>query len=556
MTSKEELQSLNEELTALNSQLSETLERQRTTSNDLQNVLYSTNVATKFLDRKLNIRFFTPTTQALFNIIPGDIGRPLSDLHSWAITDGNLPNEARTVLRTLKPIDREIETENGACYLRRVMPYRTQSSEVEGVVITFADMTENRRAADELGVAKRHAEQANAAKSRFLAAASHDLRQPLQTMVLLQGLLARHVQSERGHVLLGRLDETLSGMSGMLNALLDVNQIESGTVRAEKICFPINSLLEQLRDECIYHAQAKGLQLRVVPSRLSIESDPRLLEQMVRNLISNALKYTRHGKVLLGCRRHKGKLRIEVWDTGIGIADDELHAIFEEYHQIDNPARERSRGLGLGLSIVHRLGRLLDHEVCVRSRLGSGSVFSVEVNLAPGTPTALTAETLPGAASKATGNLALTGAILLIEDDPDVRELLEVFLRDAGHTVATAPDGPAALIMLEAGVIQPDLILADYNLPNGLNGAQAAEKLRAQIHRCIPAIILTGDIMLGSVRDPGASEQRTVDQAGETLGTRPGDPTPAAVGARRTSDAGRATRRVAQAIHPAGRLRG
>ena len=264
LTSKEELQSLNEELTALNSQLQETLERQRTTSNDLQNVLYSTNVATLFLDRDLNIRFFTPTTQALFNIIPGDIGRPLSDLHSWAITDGDLPKEATTVLRTLKPIEHEIETENGAYYLRRVMPYRTQSNDIEGVVITFSDMTDRRRVADELGVAKRHAEQANAAKSRFLAAASHDLRQPLQTLVLLQGLLARHVQSDRGLVLLGRLDETLSGMSGMLNALLDVNQIESGTVRAEKICFPVNTLLAQLRDECIYHAQAKGLSLRVV----------------------------------------------------------------------------------------------------------------------------------------------------------------------------------------------------------------------------------------------------------------------------------------------------
>jgi two-component system, chemotaxis family, CheB/CheR fusion protein len=501
LTSKEELQSLNEELTALNSQLQETLERQRTTSNDLQNVLYSTNVATLFLDRDLNIRFFTPTTQALFNIIPGDIGRPLSDLHSWAITDGDLPNEARTVLRTLQPIDHEIETENGGYYLRRVMPYRTQSNDIEGVVITFSDMTDRRRVAVELGVAKRHAEQANAAKSRFLAAASHDLRQPLQTLVLLQGLLARHIQSERGQVLLGRLDETLSGMSGMLNALLDVNQIESGTVRAEKICFPINSLLEQLRDECIYHAQAKGLHLRVVLSRLSIESDPRLLEQMIRNLISNALKYTRYGKVLLGCRRHAGKLRIEVWDTGIGIADEELQAIFEEYHQIDNPARERSRGLGLGLSIVHRLGRLLGHEIEVRSRPGRGSVFSVEVNLAPGTATALAVQSPSDTVRATDATTPRTSSILLIEDDPDVRELLEVFLRDEGHIVATAPDGPTALTMLEAGAMQPDLILADYNLPNGLNGVQATEKLRGVLHRFIPVIILTGDILLGSVRD-------------------------------------------------------
>ncbi|WP_239992163.1 CheR family methyltransferase [Rhodopila globiformis] len=501
LTSKEELQSLNEELTALNSQLQETLERQRTTANDLQNVLYSTNVATLFLDLDLSIRFFTPTTRALFTILPGDIGRPLSDLHSWVITEGDLSADARTVLRTLNPIDREIETENGACYLRRVLPYRAQNGGVEGVVITFSDMTERRRVTDELGIAKRHAEQANAAKSRFLAAASHDLRQPLQTLVLLQGLLGKHVQTERGQVLIGRLDETLSAMEGMLNALLDINQIESGTVSAEKICFPVNSLLEQLRDEFNYHAQAKGLRLRVVLCGLSIESDPRLLAQMIRNLVSNALKYTRHGAILLGCRRHAGKLRIEVWDTGIGIADGDLQAIFDEYHQIDNPARERSRGLGLGLSIVYRLGKLLGHEVGVRSQPGRGSVFTVEVGLASGAPTALTTEQAATAEENATEPARHTGEILLIEDDPDVRDLLEVFLREDGYDVATAPDGPTALTMLKTGAMRPDLILADYNLPGGLNGVQTTEKIRELLHRAIPVIILTGDILLGSVRD-------------------------------------------------------
>ena len=149
LTSKEELQSLNEELTALNSQLQETLERQRTTSNDLQNVLYSTDVATLFLDNGLNIRFFTPATKALFAIIPSDIGRPLSDLNSLA-ADANLLTDATTVLQTLAPIEREIEAQNGACYIRRILPYRTQDNGVEGVVITFADITERQQVADEL----------------------------------------------------------------------------------------------------------------------------------------------------------------------------------------------------------------------------------------------------------------------------------------------------------------------------------------------------------------------------------------------------------------------
>jgi two-component system, chemotaxis family, CheB/CheR fusion protein len=243
LTSKEELQSLNEELTALNSQLQETLERQRTTSNDLQSVLYSTDVATLFLDKGFNIRFFTPATKALFNIIPSDIGRPLSDLNALA-ADTNLLIDATAVLRTLAPVEREIEAEDGACYIRRILPYWTQDNGVEGVVITFADITERQQAADELRVAKRQAEMATAAKSRFLAAASHDLRQPLQTLALVQGLLAKNVESEKARKLVGRLDETLGAMSGMLNALLDINQIEAGTVHAEIVDFPVSDLLD------------------------------------------------------------------------------------------------------------------------------------------------------------------------------------------------------------------------------------------------------------------------------------------------------------------------
>ena len=196
LTSKEELQSLNEELTALNGQLQETLERQRTTSNDLQNVLYSTDVATLFLDTDLNIRFFTPATKSLFNVIPSDVGRPLADLSSLA-ADGALLADARTVLHTLAPIEREIEAQSGAWYIRRILPYRTQDNGVEGVVITFVDITERKHTADALEAAERQAELANVAKSRFLAAASHDLRQPLQTLSLVQGILARKIKEKK-----------------------------------------------------------------------------------------------------------------------------------------------------------------------------------------------------------------------------------------------------------------------------------------------------------------------------------------------------------------------
>ena len=424
LTSKEELQSLNEELTALNSQLQETLERQRTTSNDLQNILYSTDVATLFLDANLNIRFFTPATKSLFNVIPGDVGRPLADLSSLAADDALLA-DARTVLQTLAPIEREIEAQSGAWYIRRILPYRTQDKGVEGVVITFADITERKHTADALEAAERQAELANVAKSRFLAAASHDLRQPLQTLTLVQGILAKKIKENKNDEalkLVARLDETAAAMSGMLNALLDINQIEAGTVRAELVSFPINDLLDRLRDEFAYHAQAKGLALRVVPCGLSIHSDPRLLEQMIRNLLSNALKYTKRGKVLLGCRRRKGMLSIEIWDTGIGIPDDELQAIFEEYHQLDNAARERSRGLGLGLSIVQRLGNLLGHRVRVRSHPGKGSVFAIEVMLAPSGTAPQLEHHRRGKDDEIVEGVRRTGAILVVEDDPEVRD--------------------------------------------------------------------------------------------------------------------------------------
>jgi two-component system CheB/CheR fusion protein len=503
LTSKEELQSLNEELTALNGQLQETLERQRTTSNDLQNVLNSTDLATLFLDTDLNIRFFTPATKSLFSVIPTDVGRPLADLHSLT-EDSRLLADARTVLQTRTPFEREIEAQSGdAWYIRRILPYRTQDGGVEGVVITFADITERRHAADALEAAKRQAELATIAKSRFLAAASHDLRQPLQALSLMRGVLERKIRENRiseALDLLARLDETATSMSGMLNTLLDINQLEAGTVHADMVSFPIDRLLDQLKEEFTYHAEAQKLSLRVIPCGLSIYSDARLLEQMIRNLLSNALKYTKRGKVLLGCRRHGSMLSIEIWDTGAGIPESELEAIFDEYHQLDNAARERSRGLGLGLSIVQRLGDLLGHRVSVQSHHGKGSVFAIEARMLPGTALHRIdaahnpEETVPQAGCR-------TGTILIVEDDPAVRDILEILLKDEGHQIATAPDGIVALELVARQSIQPDLLLADYNLPNGMDGLRLAAQLRQQLYRDVPVIILTGDISTGTLRD-------------------------------------------------------
>jgi two-component system, chemotaxis family, CheB/CheR fusion protein len=499
LTSKEELQSLNEELTALNSQLQEALEQQRSTSNDLQNVLYSTNIATLFLDTRLNIRFFTPATKSLFNIISSDIGRPLSDLSSQAF-DSAIITDAELVLRNLVPVEKEVQVLDG-WYNRRILPYRTHDGGVEGVVITFADVTERKRAARALEAAKQDAEMANVAKSRFLAAASHDLRQPLQSLSLLQGILSKIVVDEKGQQLVVLMGQTLGAMTGMLNTLLDINQIDAGIVQADVSDFKINDLLGRLKEEFTYHVKAKDLSLKVVPCSLLIRSDRQLLEQMLRNIIANAVKYTPKGKILLGCRRHGETLSIEVWDTGLGIPADKLDAVFDEYHQEDNAARERSRGLGLGLSIVRRLGSLLGHQLRVRSQLGKGSVFAVEVMLSPEAAEPRLEQPRQEASVRTGGKVFRRGNILVVEDDPEVSAMLDIVLKDEGYGVVTASDGDAARSLVARQGHEPDLILADYNLPNGMTGLQVAAALQEHLGRRIPVIVLTGDVSTGTLQD-------------------------------------------------------
>lgn len=495
LTSKEELQSLNEELTALNSQLQETLERQRTTSNDLQNVLYSTDIATLFLDRDLNIRFFTPATRQLFSVIPGDIGRPLADLRSLA-DDAGLLADAKRVLTELSPVEREIRGENEAWYVRRILPYRVSDEGVDGVVITFADITERRKTAIALEAAKQEAQRANAGKSRFLAAASHDLRQPLQSLKLIQGLLLRSVEGEHALKLVQRLEGILSAITGMLDSLLDINQIEAGTVHAEISSFSINDLLFRVRDEFVYHAQVQKLEFIVIPCRVSVISDPQLLEQMVRNILSNALKYTHSGKVLVGCRRHNQSITVEVYDTGIGIPPASLTDIFNEYERLQVGKQDDNNGLGLGLSIVQRLGVMLNHRVRVRSQEGRGSVFSIEVPIDKEKKGA--ADVHPRHVPTHKMPHAKTGTVLVIDDDGDERDLIELMLTAVGYLVYAVADGDAALDLVKRLKLRPDLILSEFSFPRPPNGLKAVESLHrvlhTPLHPPVPVIMITADM--------------------------------------------------------------
>ncbi len=494
LTSKEELQSLNEELTALNAQLHEALDLQRTTSNDLENVLNSTDVATLFLDDKFNIRFSTPATRLLFNIIPGDIGRPLSDLSSLA-DDPNLVDDAKTVLGKHAAIGREIRSLDGKFYIRKMLPYRQRESGAEivaGVVITYTDITEGKRISDLLAVAKREADLASVAKSRFLAAASHDLRQPLQTLSLLLGLVANEVTEPSTTELLGRFEKSLAGMSNMLNTLLDLNHIESGVIQPEIEDIDVGALLLRMKEEFEVQASSLGLSLRAVPCRAHILSDRTLLEQMLRNMISNALKYTEEGGILIGCRRRQGKLSLEVCDTGIGIPPEDLGTIFEEHVQLESRVTGRAPGLGLGLAIVRRVGELLQHKVEVKSVPGRGSIFSIEADLADAAAAQPPATAPPATATEF--DAARTSSILVIEDDPEVSDLLSLTLSREGYLVFAAPHGEAALSRVKKAAIVPNLIVADFNLGKGESGLKAAVKLQQSLQAEIPVVVLTGDI--------------------------------------------------------------
>ncbi len=337
-----------------------------------------------------------------------------------------------------------------------------------------------------LMLAKEAAEQANVAKSRFLAAASHDLRQPLQSIALLQAGLKQTATDPQSQSMIERLGATVDSMSHMLDTLLELNQLEAGIVTPNIEDIAIGDLLERLRAELLYHAEAKGLEFRFIQCGAVVRSDPKLLEQIIRNLLSNAIKYTNRGKILLGCRRRGDAVRIEVLDTGVGIPKDQIQAIFDEFHQVDNPARDRRKGLGLGLSITQRLSDLLGHRIHVRSVLNKGSVFSVEVPL--GQPLApASAHPDESAAS------AEPMDILLVEDDPIVRWSLQALLEVLGHGVVSAENAERALARLREADWRPDVIVSDFNLPGSVDGLELIKQTRIQLGASIPAVLLTGD---------------------------------------------------------------
>lgn len=353
------------------------------------------------------------------------------------------------------------------------------------------DITERKSAEDALRASKAEADRANIAKSKFLAAASHDLRQPVQAMMLFQSALEERLDGHPAFPLLKSLGEAMGGLRMLLDSLLDVSKLDAGLIVPTPVDMPVGPLLERLGAE--YHAQAaaKELRLRVVPSGATIRSDPALLERILRNLIENALRYTERGGVLIGCRRQGGNLHIDVIDTGIGIQPNKHEEIFEEFFQVGNPERDRSKGLGLGLAVVRRLARLLGHRIELRSLPGRGSMFRVEV---PVVALRSSGSSKPNNVHPVNGH-PVNGhpsLILVIDDEPLVRTGLQAMLESWGYQVLTAGSIQDAVLLVDSGK-WPDAILADYRLRGGETGLNAIKAVCERLNVPVPATVITGD---------------------------------------------------------------
>lgn len=789
-TSREELQSLNEELGTVNSQLHEKVDELETTSNDLSNLLASTDIATLFLSPDLRIKRFTAPATRLFSLIPTDVGRPITDV-SRHFSDPDLMTDIHEVLGTLSSLEREVKTESGSTLLRRIHPYRTQDNRIEGTVITFSDVTalkhtaailgerarqqklvadlsrkalsdeatdallhaacsliaetfgadcagvfvpsgdvgtlrllegcgwdlpgavphvvpgdptshlgqvfwsrqplvvgdfatdrrmpggppvpglasgvgvafagegavgptvlalysrqpwrfgdddiefvqavanvlglameraaiqdkvqaardfaeaivdtvrepllvfdagltvvaasqsyyrmfaatpdstlghplgdlaggvfrdaalderlkatiadgstvealeitaghdaegpralqinarplrrsdrplillgiedvtERNRARQALADAKAMAEQASAGKTRFLAAASHDLRQPVQAAVLFHHLLSNQDLTPNAARLLTNLGNTLTALHLMLEEILHVSRLDAGVVGVQPKPFRLGTLIGRLVEEFGPLAEAAGLTLRSVGTSVTVRSDPKLLGRILQNLLANAVKYTDKGRILIGCRRVGGTVRIQVWDTGRGIPEGQIKAIFEEFHQVGNLGRDRRQGLGLGLSIVDRLALLLHHPISVRSTLGRGSVFEIVVPMTDGVEMVdeLSAERVLDGAGR---------HVLVIDDDPAVLDGIRQYLAQHGFCVSAAADRETALTLLTPQQ-PPQLIIADYRLGGEETGADVIGNLRNVFGNMVPGIILTGDTSPERIREASRS---------------------------------------------------
>lgn len=360
---------------------------------------------------------------------------------------------------------------------------------------------ENIDLVDQLRTQKEEAEHANIAKSRFLAAASHDLRQPLHALTLFASALKEAVQSEKALKLVGQVDTSVTALKSLFDALLDISRLDAGTMNVEKSHFSLQCLLDKLANDYIPQAAEKGLHIHWPKCDLIIHSDINLYEQILRNFISNAIRYTSAGKIDIHCALKDHQAVVEVMDSGMGIPKEKQHVIFEEFQQLNNPERDRSKGLGLGLAIVKRIADLLGHRIAVSSAHGKGSTFSVTAEQGDHKrlmPKSVTHRQAPVHESDSI-------LIVVIDDELSVREGMHTLLETWGYGVITAADQQEAAAKLQQQHQVPDAIIADYRLRGNQTGIETIAAMHAQYGRQIPALIVTGDIAAEPLREVSLS---------------------------------------------------
>lgn len=347
---------------------------------------------------------------------------------------------------------------------------------------------------------KNEAEHANIAKSKFLAAASHDLRQPLYALTLFTSVLDESIKYPKVRRVVDQIKASVQSLQSLFNALLDISQLDAGVMKAEKFDFSLQPLFENLANDYDAQAKQKGLKIVWPNCSFTVNTDPMLFEQILRNYISNAIRYTDRGEVRISCVLDEESVIISVIDTGIGIPVKDQKVIFEEFHQLTNPERDRSKGLGLGLAIVQRTASLLEHSIDIVSKPGEGSTFSINLDKA------IIDESTVVAISDVMNKINRDSIFMVvIDDEASVREGTQSLLQLWGCDVITAADKQGALTQIRQQNRSPDGIIADYRLRENHTGVEVIRAIHAEFSKDIPALIVTGDIAAEHLREVNSS---------------------------------------------------
>lgn len=475
-------------------------------SNITQHLLRFSPDALIVVDASGRIRFANQTVTELFGYQPEQLlHKPLETLIPERLRGKHVSHLTAFLAR---PGNREMGARIADLYARRadgsefaagirLAPFKI--GETLFVAAAIRDNTERQQINEALIAAREEADRANRAKSRFLATASHDLRQPIQTIRLLNAAMLKISRPDLRE-LLQQQERAIEGMTRMLNALLDISRLESGAIEPEIGDVSLTDVLHQLTTEFESIAQARGIVFRVEPAALIISTDRTLFYQLLQNLVGNALKYTDQGEVAVICDSGSVGLTITVSDTGIGIPADKLDRIFDEYYQVDTQGAKRM-GVGLGLAIVKEVARLLGFTVGISSRVGEGTKATVSVPnqyltaVPAGTEAATNAEPAGGATRRS--------RVLLVEDNDGVRLATELFLRFEGFHVESAQSAAEAETLF-AKFQRGDVIVADYHLDGRNTGLELLTRLRQRVGHDVPGVVLSGDLpsVLRSLRSP------------------------------------------------------